>query len=673
MRPGLPSGERPRAPAFGALAAVLLLAVFADAKTEDAPNGSVAASTPNAPRASASATPPLSPAERELPDVGDALGRVLAEPRYVFCHDEKRPLRGDGHLCRFAGPLGRAPKPRDAKENPSASATRCPAFEKACAQVEPEEHERGRFHLPAWLASFTESLFWGILAVGAGYFIYQIGRHFQKGRAPEETPDVLKKATKGGLNEDSVPASLGIVDKDAARLLASARTALLAGDPRTAARLGHAALVRALESGGYVHVDKSATNGDYARALAERPELRDVFSAAAREMEQSEFGQRVSTAEKLSQMLSRIEPIVQRLVTVALALGMALSVCACGPLEGSADGPGGTSVLRRLLEERGATFERRTRPLQNLSEDEVDTVILLSSASLDEEAWTALRAWTEEGGFLVMAGVPPEVPGAFGIKGHDSKPCADHPVVALEGPLHDAELTSHFWPVDLDDAWTRNVACAEGAVIATRDFGDGRLLVLSDPDFLTNASFSRELHARVFFTLVGAPGSVVLVDRLIGAGAASPYRAIANSGLGPLLAHGLAWLVLWALATGTGFGTRRDPVAIPRRAFSEHVRAMGLLYARAGAARYALAAYSAWALDRLTTRLRVGERGRVLDLGSAIARMTGRPEGSVARILAEAVDARERPDVPSMRGNETEDLATLAALDDIVRQTRGYR
>src|SRR6185295_5915495 len=131
--------------------------------------------------------------------------------------------------------------------------------------------------------------------------------------------------------------------------------------------------------------------------------------------------------------------------------------------------------------------------------------------------------------------------------------------------------------------------------------------------------------------------------------------------------------VLWALATGTGFGTRRDPVAVPRRAFSEHVRAMGLLYARAGASRYALAAYSAWALDRLTTRLRAGEHGRVLDLGSAIARMTGRTEGSVARILAEAVDARERPDVPGMRGNETEDLATLAALDDIVRQTGGYR
>jgi hypothetical protein len=135
-----------------------------------------------------------------------------------------------------------------------------------------------------------------------------------------------------------------------------------------------------------------------------------------------------------------------------------------------------------------------------------------------------------------------------------------------------------------------------------------------------------------------------------------------------LLAHGLAWLVVWAVANGAIFGVRRDPPEPPRRAFSEHVRAVGRLYARAAASRHALAIYAAWALDRLNTRHRAGAGGGVAQLGGAIAHVTGRPEGHVIRILAAAAEARDRP----QESRRAEDLGVLAALDDIMHETGGH-
>ena len=80
--------------------------------------------------------------------------------------------------------------------------------------------------------------------------------------------------------------------------------------------------------------------------------------------------------------------------------------------------------------------------------------------------------------------------------------------------------------------------------------------------------------------------------------------------LGTLLV--LALLALLLLWRGIAFGKLRDPPAHTRRSFADHVRAIGMQYARADASRHALGAYARWAIERLRERVPRG-RHRSLD------------------------------------------------------------
>ena len=565
-------------------------------------------------------------------------------------------MEGVEDLCRFSR------EPAEA----------CPAFARACASIKPAAtHRTARWELTPWLAELTRILFWGLLIAGAAWWIMLVVRHFREGRMPDELRAPEQKPLRPPTHAEATAPR--VVDKDAARLLSAAQSALASGDAGGALVLAHAALVRALESEGYLRVHTSATNGDYARALAARPELGDLFRATAREVESSEFGRELPTLERLQQLLRRIEPVVHRLAAIALALA-ALSTSACqafGPSrEPPDDRPGGNAVLRELLEQRGATFERRVRPLSDLVDDEdTDLVILAPSARLDEPDGALLEEWVRSGGTLMIVGRHSRLPPDFGMRGYSAEICTELPRSGADVHWGTVKIVPFERPLDLDQPWTTEIACSGRPLMATRNYGDGRIIAVADPDFLTNASLAHADHAWVFFALAGEVKEVSMIDRLVSAGASSPYRALLNSGLAPLLGHGLVWVVLWALANGATFGVRRDPPEPPRRAFSEHVRAVGRLYARAGAQRHALAVYAAWALDRLNSRLRPGGGAGVTELGSAIARVTGRPEADVARILSAAAEARDRPDGVA----KAEDLGVLAALDDIVHETGGHR
>src|SRR6185436_17207593 len=116
---------------------------------------------------------------------------------------------------------------------------------------------------------------------------------------------------------------------------------------------------------------------------------------------------------------------------------------------------------------------------------------------------------------------------------------------------------------------------------------------------------------------------------------------IKNTKLVPVLLQLLILLLVVFAWRGTRFAQPRDPAERSRRAFAEHVRALGLVYARARATRLALANYAAWALDRLRDRLEPGSDPSLHRLAAAIAARTGRPEGEVMRVLVEARSARD--------------------------------
>jgi hypothetical protein len=309
-------------------------------------------------------------------------------------------------------------------------------------------------------------------------------------------------------------------------------------------------------------------------------------------------------------------------------------------------------------------------PLREIEDEDVDLLLVQPSGALPEGDWPTVESWVASGGTLVLVGARPELSKQLGSS-QSSVPCSvPAQLAAPELVPGGAQLVGLQRAIEPSDGWSSDVTCGAAAVIATRIIGSGRIVLIVEADFTANASLAAADHARVLLALLGYPRSIQIIDRLTGAGAQSPYRAISNSGLGPLLAHGLAWLVLWALAAGISFGTPRDSVEVPRRALSEHTRAVARCYERAGASRHALASYAAWALERLHSRLLPGRTPHARELASRIAKATQRPEAEVARWLDNAAAARDRPQEPNQAGP---DLATIAALGELVRETGGKR
>jgi len=178
---------------------------------------------------------------------------------------------------------------------------------------------------------------------------------------------------------------------------------------------------------------------------------------------------------------------------------------------------------------------------------------------------------------------------------------------------------------------------------------------------------------------------VEICDIWTGAGAGSPLDSMRKARLTPVIAQLLALALLFLVWKGAHFGLPRDPPARNRRAFADHVRALGNIYARAKASEHALGNFSAWAIERLRERFYRGTRSGLSPLAEAIAARTGRSENEVLRVLVEAQSARESSGPPSSfrspyhphvkppaRGaGEERDLQMIRTLFDFLRVNIG--
>jgi hypothetical protein len=191
-------------------------------------------------------------------------------------------------------------------------------------------------------------------------------------------------------------------------------------------------------------------------------------------------------------------------------------------------------------------------------------------------------------------------------------------------------------------------------------------VALPNADLLTNAALVVADNAYFWTGLLGHAGMVELVGPWTGAGTSTPLQAMANTKLTPVLIQILLLLAVLYLWRGAHFGTPRDPPAESRRVFAEHVRALGLIYAKARASRLVLAAYAGWVLDRLRERLQPGTDGTLHTLAHAVAQRTGRAEGEVMRILVEARTAR---DAMSRADSSPEDLTVMRELERLLQET----
>lgn len=639
------------------------------------------------------------PAEAE-----DTLLRELSLRHYAFCSDPDYVLfKGERRLCRFAK---------------SASA-RCPAFTVVCAKPASLDREGSLFgevwagrsddesplspDPPTWELKVPESLvavfrivFFLAVGLSALWLAVYLIRNLR--RFDTEKPGKAKPSVPMTLEQAHDPRQTRGVESDVSKLLARAKALAARGDYPAATHDVYAALLRYLDHSELLKLHPSKTNGDYQRALTQHPALRDALRDSVKTVEKSQFGGAPPDEAAFRRSLSLVEPLVTRVLVMLLYLCfgslVALPLVGCdtsGPSGRTgtadwgalADGSGaGFRVLKTLLEQRGVRVDNHRGRISAMAPD-VDAMVIYDRTQLVPSDWENMNRWVTAGHHLVIAGDPrgaahfgvetgpetcaaPLSPGRAysGIRRTDAEPYADPATVS-------GEASSFLLISDEGSDFVPLINCGEQPIALWRPIGLGTLTILADADLLSNASLAAGDNALLFTgALPSPPARMVFAGGLVGAGAGSPLQSLANARLNLVLVQIALLLAALYWAKGAAFAKRRDPETGERREFLEHIEAIGRVFARGRAASHALNLYASWALERLHARIRPGSRLSVIELGAAIAERTGRKQGDVVRVLAEAASSRDRRGQVS---DPAEDLRTLKELEQLVIETGGTR
>jgi hypothetical protein len=435
-----------------------------------------------------------------------------------------------------------------------------------------------------------------------------------------------------------------------------------------------AALIHALRISGKLHVSPAETNGDYLRALRPEPALHGTAREVFRAVESVQFGGMAANATLYRQLFERVQPIVTRALAAAVLLVLAFTQSGCSKQLGldANEQAHDFGVLTHLLSDQHTTVRRRLRTL-NVIEPQV-TEILVAGGEPDQIS-SSLLEWVSQGGTLIVTGPSPALSTATGVH-YDARD--------YSGPL---ELSADFKPTELalsavaehalslpapSPPGTQTYASLDGRpYVATVPHGSGQVLFVGDSAFFENASLSVGDNAFFSVSLLRRPGQVLeLVGPWTGGGADSPVLALTNAGLGLLLAQLCVLGLLFGWNGGAAFGTRRDPVAERRRAFQDHVLALGANYRRARATRFALATYGAWLIERLRDRLSPQQPIGLIELAGRVATRLPEPETELVSLFVETRQAQE--DLETARPSPV-DLATLNKLEALAVRVGGSK
>lgn len=638
---------------------------------------------------------------------------VLASDRYAFCHDRSYRLNdAERAFCPLVdGPTVACPALPDVCKNPpwdgdpahrslplTASAkpppTSPPSAPSARPSSEPSKPPPPRSPEPAprdvtspsAAGSAMSGLAWVVLILlflaGCAAVVFAVKRNTVEGGDDPEA----EGASPGDAARSEAPE---IVETDASKLLGRARDLAARGDYGRAIELSYAALLRQLDGQGLIEVHPSRTSGDYVRALGDHDRLQRDVRDVSRDVERVKFGDVPASADVYAAITARVAPLLGKIVAIAIvAIGLGAQA-ACASDHALAAGTKGAAVVSPssaqgfvdLLTVMGRKVRYRSASLAKLEGRR--TVVLMPDATLSEAEMNDVLVWVEGGGTLVTAGPLPASEGLTIRRGPTMDDRLWSPSLKGAAPRAPAGSTLDLSGVP-DDASQLIVARGSEPYIARVRHGKGAIIAFADGALLTSialAAGQNEAFLRDLFNPL--PGDVELVDRFSVAGTPTPFSAIGHAGLWPAVLQLFALVALFMLYRGVSFGAPRDPKEISRRAFAEHARALGLAYARAGAARHALGLFAGWAIERLRERVPRGH-GRGLHLvAEAIAKRTGEPEGHVMSTLVEALAARDEAAPPtSIRGRgelfpkrretdaKAEDLARIHALAGYLSATK---
>lgn len=546
------------------------------------------------------------------------------------------------------------------------------------------------------LSAFAQVLLFLIVGAGIALIVRAIANHLSWRKKKDEEPEEAQVQQTEA--QAIVPERRGPVETDVERLLRRAQEAAQRGDFTRAVEDAYAALLRRLDGAGLIEIHPSRTNGDYVRALRDRPELRTNVRDIVRDVERVQFGAEAPSAHIFRAVFDRIVPIATRAIGIIAVIFAASVLASCNepvkskPRSGDT-GPYGTAALDELLQDRGRDVTHRTEPLARIENESTSKVlVLLRGVDLDDDAWRSVITWTKQGGTLVVAGVrrlplelraePTDDPsdearlwraGSFEYRYRFS----DLDVAAPTGTMLRTSASESSWVL-------RRGADAPYAV--ETPLGSGRAYVFAERALFTNIAFTVADNAAFAVAFLDDTGKddIEICDMWTGAGAGSPLEAMDQANLTPVIAQLLALALLFLIWRGAHFGRPRDPLARSRRAFADHVQALGHIYHRAKASEHALGNFAAWAIERLRERYYRGTRSGLSPLAEAIATRTGRNETEVMRVLVEAQSAREssgppssfRPSLrydakpPPKGSGEERDLRLIRALFDLMRTAK---
>ena len=193
---------------------------------------------------------------------------------------------------------------------------------------------------------------------------------------------------------------------------------------------------------------------------------------------------------------------------------------------------------------------------------------------------------------------------------------------------------------------------------ATVARGRGFVVGIATDELLTNAGLARPGNAAALVALLSSASRTEMRIASSEDGVSppsTPIAALLRAGLGLALVHAAVFTLVLFAAVGAR-QARPRPVQPPRRrAFSEHVEAVGALYARARSAPHALAAYARFADERLRARMPRGSA----DVASFLASRARMPLHVCQQLWARAMQAKSG--APPL-GDELAVLRELSSL-----------
>ncbi|HNC99613.1 MAG TPA: hypothetical protein PKW90_26020, partial [Myxococcota bacterium] len=279
---------------------------------------------------------------------------------------------------------------------------------------------------------------------------------------------------------------------------------------------------------------------------------------------------------------------------------------------------------------------------------------LLIATVEDAEQLQTIVAWVTEGNRAVLV-IPAgeELPAGL-TAGNSTGPA--QPVVGdspIRLPQKPYELVGASMPLlySEDDK-------VIGAVLRPGE-SSGMLAVVALPGLLDDASLLHLGNLRLLRWVVDAMGGgplVVLAEA--SPPSPSPLAALARAGLLPLLGHGVVAFGLAIWWKGRRFAAPRNPAEHRRRDFREHLQAVAAMYRGGEAQHLSYSAYASWALAWLRQRTRAEDS----ELAAAVALRSGLPPERVERVLSNAREAANRPNV----GNQEAELFMQEELWEII-------